>query len=513
MSNEIILSLDVSREPASCLLVAVDGDRLRALKDLSIDTEGLFDPAVWEFVPAPPDHEKQTDAVEISPETLVQIKQAELDGAFKERCAQLKSVLKGLPAEWTSSALIFNCKESLTITVNLPFTDTKQVDRVIGLEVQDHVPFDISSFVIARGSGKPGKAGGYDVPAALIPRKHLNHLMRVCNELEIDPMLVTVPLGTIGNLFAIAPELKRNSAAILLSNAGQLCLSVFNNDEVVSERSAPLKEVGADPYNSLVELRHTLAASEQQLGKRVERLYLLGDGVDSAAVQSVFQRDVVAVSAGELVVDAPPHAIAAALAVPGANELSPAPCRANFRQGDFAYGIPTKELWRGFVALAPYAAVVIILAIFSLTVSYLATSHAVNSRRAALHQQIKSVIPDISLGTSGEVESVSKFNSQIELDLKNLGSFSRISPLDALAEISNDLPMSAGIVAVNRIFIRESKVTIEGRLGSYSARDKLEKAFKKRRTMYCKVEEIDTTAPNAGTGGSIGFVMNAILCE
>jgi hypothetical protein len=512
MNSEIILSLDVSREPASCLLVAVDGDRLRALKDLSIDTEGLFNPALWEYIPPPPTSSEE-QAADAAAAPSLEEKQAELDAKFKERCQQLRTVLKSLPAEWTSSALVFQSKESLTLTVNLPFADSKQVERVIGLEVQDHLPFDISQFVIAKGDGRPGKQGGFDVPTAIVPRKHVNHLMRVCNELEIDPMLVTTPLGSLSNLFSIAPELKRGTAALVLSSAEHLCLSVIDGDVVVSERSAPLKEVGADPYNSLVELRHALAASEQQIGKRVERIYLLGDGIDSAIAQGVFQRDVVSVSAGELVVDAPARTIAAALAVPGANELSPAPARVNFRQGEFAYGIPTKELWRGFVALAPYGAVVLILLAFSFAVSYLTTAYQIGVKRAALHEQIKSVIPDIVLSGSREDYTVESNNLKIESDLKNLGSFSRISPLDALAEISNDLPMSAGIVAINRIFIRESKVTVEGRLGSYSARDKLEKAFKKRRTMYCKVDEIDTTAPNAGTGGTIGFVMNATLCE
>lgn len=511
MNSEIILSLDVSREPASCLLVAVDGDRLRALKDLSIDTEGLFNPAQWEFIP--PLQSAEPTAADAPQGPTPEEQQAQLDAKFKERCQQLKTVLKGLPAEWTSSALVFQAKESLSITVNLPFADKKQIDRVVSLEIQDHVPFDVSEFMIARGDGRPGKNGGFDVPTALVPHKYIAHIMRVCNELEIDPMLVTTPLGTLSNLFVIAPELKRATAALVLASAEHLCLSVVDSDVVVSERSAPLKEANADPYNSLVELRHALAATEQQLGKRVERIYLLGDGIDSTVAQGVFQRDVISVSAGELVVDAPPRAIAAALAVPGANEMMPAPARVNFRQGDFAYGIPTKELWRGFVALAPYLAVVLILLVFSFAVSYLSTEYQIGVKRTALHEQIKRVIPDIVLSGSREDYAVESYNLKIESDLKNLGSFSRISPLDALAEISNDLPMSAGIVAINRIFIRESKVTIEGRLGSYSARDKLEKAFKKRRTMYCKVDEIDTTAPNSGTGGTIGFVMNATLCE
>ena len=188
MNSEIILSLDVSREPASCLLVAVDGDRLRALKDLSIDTEGLFNPALWEYIPPPPTSSEE-QAADAAAAPSLEEKQAELDAKFKERCQQLRTVLKSLPAEWTSSALVFQSKESLTLTVNLPFADSKQVERVIGLEVQDHLPFDISQFVIAKGDGRPGKQGGFDVPTAIVPRKHVNHLMRVCNELEIEEMV------------------------------------------------------------------------------------------------------------------------------------------------------------------------------------------------------------------------------------------------------------------------------------------------------------------------------------
>ncbi len=512
MSNEIILSIDVSREPAQLLLALVDGDRLRSLKDLSIDTEGLFDYKKWE-------QKAQGETLEPVPEGSATepikppVPVVKLEEVFKERCAQLRTVLRSLPAEWNSSALIFGARESLALTVNLPFSDQKQIARVLKLEVQDHVPFDLSNFIICHGTPRAAASGGFDVPTALVPREVIKHIMKVCGELEIDPMVVSTPVGILPNLFAIAPELKRPTCAVILASGHHLCLTILEDGQVVSERSAPLKDADSDPYNSIVELRHAIVAAEQQLGKKIERTYLLGDGIDNAQIQGVLQREVVSISASELIVDAPAQTISAALAIPSANEIAPVASRVNFRQGEFAYGIPTKEIWRAAVALAPYFAVVCILLIFGLAISYLGTSYKIAVRKMALREQITSVIPDIVFLSGREDVTVDSYNLKIENDLKNLGSFSRISPLDALAEISNDLPMSSGIVGINRIFIRDSKATIEGRLGSYSARDKLEKAFKKRRTMYCKVDEIDTTAPNAGTGGSIGFVMNTSLCE
>ncbi len=425
--------------------------------------------------------------------------------------AQLKAVLEAIKTPWTSSILIIPPQDYLSLNLDLPFASNRDIERVVDAEVQDLLPFDLESFLLHYRALGQRPAKGHDIHVGLLPRATVQRTLQACKSAGFEPFMVSTPAGVLEAAAVLNKGAIPADSAIIFSRERFLCVVALVDGRARVDRvidTSLMSKVGTTEIGR--EIRLTLSLVQQRYGKSVSKVLWLGSQVPEG-LQEALDIPVGTLPAPELVKAADDSTAIACLASVFAQDAAPPPILTNFRVREFAYSPQLRELARGLRSLSPYVLGTLLVGLLTAIGVYTLREHHLTKLQSAIRSEVTRALPDLDIPPGAELDALEGANRKLEQELANLGSLSSLTPLDYLAEIAADLPLSAGI-AVTRVKIDGNKMRVDGTAPDYAAMEKIERQLKRKKNVYCRVRK-ETNASVAGKPNLRGFNLDILLCE
>lgn len=523
---QAILSIDTSCEPAQAVVVGVDGKSLRVLESKSFSTHGLF----GKEAPAPASDaplESATGAAANgdgspagTPAHSGVPSEAQAPGATNgngiAHASPLAEVLSSLKTPWSSSILIIPMHDYLSLNLALPFSDPAKVNKIIDLEVQDLIPFEVTDFLVNHRPIAPLGENSHDVHVSLMPKSYIRRVLQVCKGSNLEPLMVSTPAAVLGGVYHVAPDYFSGDSAVILAQDPYYYIATQIDGHLRTDRIISRPAVtNTDTFDAtaqkalMLELKLTLSAVERRYGKKVETVYMFGRSLKTSELRQVLARTVEEVHLSELIKDSSDDTALGGMAALFARDIQPPPLLTNFRTKEFSYSPELRELFSGLQTLVPLLIAAIALVCATWGVQYYLRQSYMDKVQAAMRNEILKVIPDLDFETGKELQTLQAVTGKLQQELNNLGSQSGLSPLAAFAEVSQDF--HADGITVNQLKIRGNKVTVDVASPEFSGIEKLEKALEKKKKVYCKLKK-DANGVSLSNGPK-KFTFELQLCD
>lgn len=526
MSGQVILCIDASSQPGLVQLVEVEGRKARILQSFEAEVSSLFNPSRLLSLSASPS-EDLTQSGDMTADTRTSSEEppsspapdasadphsASKQPELSELADSLSAILSEVSQPYTAAVLIIPTPGYLSLNLDLPFSEPKQIQKILDFEVQDRVPFETTEFLIEhRVLPLPEgltRSEGHDVHVSIIPRKFMSAVLKVCKAAQFEPLIVTTPASCLEGLFVLAPEYFSDNSGVLYAIGDQVHMGLRIHGRMRMDRilvrspalgsssfgsSEPLKQLGT-------ELKLSLVAAETRYAVKIDTLYALGDSLEPRELSSHVGRLVESVTLADLFgADSPaastPNPSPAALAAPFAQDDPPQSILTNFRTREFSYSLQLSELLSGLRRLGPSAAAVAMIAAVWLLGSYIYRDITLQNLTQEMARALESHAPDIVFEPGQEVAAITTENAKLDRALESLGSGSldQFTALDILREISQVMPNNPGIT-VRGISIKGNRVKLVGSAPEYKDVEAIERALKRSRSMKFRAKPPELSA-------------------
>jgi len=435
------------------------------------------------------------------------------DSLISEVADEIRSHLASWALGDTPTVVILPSTSFLQLSLDLPFTDERAIAKVLPLELNDLIPFAIEEFTLAsrRPKGLANDSTIAPLIVSMIPREIVKTALLLSSRAGLEPGYMIPPTAALSGIPLLlestedhstpeqaTSEAPASSIAVLFSTRSYSALSCFINKTLTKEHVIPLHHGQGDDETLL---RCFFAEAFQATEGKPTVLYTLGDytipyELPAYEVIEVESKGPWSLSQG------------AAAAI---SHLEPNQDYVNFRTGEFAYHPELRLLLEGANKLAPFLG-----ATFALIILTLAGVFGVRSIRGSMMEHsiaetIRREVPSIAAAPGEERSVLENELRMLETQLEELGNPSNRTPVDSLADIAEYFPKGGGLT-IRRIAINGDKVTIEGSAPDYSAVDKLQKEFKRRRRIFCHVKRSTTGSSREGTGSVRLFSFEIRMC-
>jgi len=402
----------------------------------------------------------------------------------------------------------------------LPFRDRKRVDQVAALQVQDLLPFDLDNFVMHNLILGPVKSGDYQILTSLVSAQEVSATLAQLGRIGVDPKIVTTRASAVAALAPLCPDVPGGCFGIAALSPHSCSLAFFQDRELKSLREIPLEQLPDNRLDraGIAHIRCSLAAFEKTFGAEIKRLFVIGPREALAEL-----RDSLKVQLSEFSLS--PHVRSsslndAALAkIPWAigvfaNELRRGPHKrlpmVDFRTGDFAYkpairnflGALKRELYWFFLAVVCFSAWV--------WVQINESNSLLNKVDRTIAEAIEKVMPGEPVPPRREADYLKNRVTELEEQLKNMGTLSSLSPLQSLKELSEAMGPSID-VNVDAMNIGHSRITFRGSVPRYPVVAELNDVLAKKTGQFCEVKV--EPKGKALSSGRINFSAEIKLCE
>jgi hypothetical protein len=525
-----ILGIDLSIQPCELCLVTADQGRLQVQARHSVELPLLADvkqlctsaiaTTLASLKKSPSEQEAETG--EGDPEV------AALKEKISECIQRLRDAVAHLKGEWTSSVVIMPPYDHLALNINLPFGDSKMLDQVIDLEVQDVVPFELDEFAVQHSQlGFFERADGrsdttetqppYDIHVGIIPRTFVANILGLCKATGIEPNVLTVPSSAVGGVFHLGKEYFSGNAAVVLHRGDHYAVALQINGQVRIEKtvqaSAIMQAAGQtgdsqDKRAVYIALRLLIAAAERRYGTKVEKLFFLGDSHIEPALQQILGRPVEALSADDFIsAESKNSGSIVGISAVFARDDDPVTPLSNFRSRQFSFTPTLSEFVRALFSARRQ----ILNAVVSLLVCvggvYLAREYTMSHSRDVLIEQIRAVITDFNPGDVDIRAALIKAESKLSEDLGVLGPIAKVTPIDALLEIMKLLPSDN--IAITSILVRVNRATITGTAPKLGSVEQVGDALRANKELFSKV----TATPGTSVGSRFNFTVEVVFSQ
>lgn len=446
----------------------------------------------------------------------------------RESISRLKGAISSC-GEWTAVSVIIPPHDHLALNLNLPFGDAKNLDRIVDLEVQDVVPFELDDFLVQYAPLGPMTQGGaaldvkehpsvsFDVHVGLMPRVFVRNILYLCKAAGIEPNIMTVPSSVLGSVYHLAPDFFTTDSAVVFNRGDEFSMAVFINGEVRVERvlyasklvAAPTKEANEHPLKAVfTALKLMLAAAERRYNTRVENVYLLGREVKGSNVQQLFGRPIHGLQMKDFIKSDGATGGLSPLGAPFAADESSLTPLSNFRTREFSFTPKIGEFLRAFVGTTRYFQLALGAVLIAVLSTYLVRAYTISAIQSSLTEQIATVIPGFTAPPSEIRSSLLKAESKLTEELGVLASPAKVSPLDALLEVLKLLPQNDS-VTITAVKISGTKAQVTGTAPQLSAIEAVGKALKANNGVFSKV----TATPGSSAQGKFNFTVELILTQ
>jgi hypothetical protein len=429
--------------------------------------------------------------------------------------AELRRAIAELPPIWTATSVILPQNDFLSLNLDLPFSDPRNLDRIIDLEVQDVVPFELEPFFVQYAplgvSGDtpqalraPTAGQQFDVHVGILPRVVVKNVLDLCKEAGLEPNILTVPSSAIGAVYQLAKDFLTTNSAIVYNRGDEYCLAVCINGEVRAERSVYASQIlsAVSPDKRQEQLQHIftalkliLAATERRYGAKVEKVYLLGRQVKGANTHQLFGRPLEGLPLTEVLKSAEGQVGISALGAVFAQDETTTQPLSNFRSREFSFTPRVAEFIRALMGTRRAvirAALAVAAAAF---VVYSSRAYLIGSYETELIARIRKVIPAFPDQPERVRENLMESINKLSEELGAFGSRAKVTPADAFIEVVKIIPTN-GDIAVTSVRVSGVKIQITGNAADLSPIERFTKGLEARKDIFSKVEWAPTRTGN-----------------
>jgi hypothetical protein len=424
--------------------------------------------------------------------------------------------------EIDSSTALFSRDVVLYQAVNLPFSDQKRVDQVAPLQLQDGLPFEVDEFVVDNQVHGVNQDGSFQIISAILPTSTVSESLENLNSLGAEPRLISSRASILFSLVSrlrldgLAPLEEGLNAALEVSE-NKAALVLFQGEELLRLRefsfpgnSALAAEVLASAISS------SLVSEEKSRGQRVKGLFVVGpkdvaEFLDQNLSYRVMQLDLSSLLQGGKQL-APTHELSWALGLL-TNEILGNPGDAkpvDFRKGPFAYKHALKTLW---LAIEPEI-FCIAAVVFWVFAWFFSTIYNANQTLDAVENEIqtllRSKISGETLPRGAEVSSLETKVTELEEQLRGMGSLASLSPLDSLKLLSDVIKENIDI-DIDSLSIAQSRLIFRGTILDTPTLGRLDGTLEKIGEPFCSTK-VDPKGRDARSS-RVKFAAEIELCE
>ena len=531
-----ILGIDFSANPCELTLSKVEGSVVEIVNYKTIDLPLLNDRTLLSKTDITPlimtprkkkgevsDEEDATD-IEKHPEVLEPTGQL-----VNSSIANLRETIVSLEHQWTAVSVIIPPHDHLALNLNLPFGDAKNLNRIVDLEVQDVVPFELEDFLVqyaplgpmTQGSAaldiKESATISYDVHVGLMPRAFVRNILEICKAAGIEPNILTVPSSVLGGVYHLGKDFFTTNSAVIFNRGDEYSMAIFINGEVRVERvlyaskilaGTPL-QAGEHPLRPVfTALKLMLASSERRYNTRIENVYILGREIRGSNLQQLLGRPIQGLQMKDFIKVGDSPVGISALGVPFATDDTTVSPLSNFRTREFSFTPKFAEFLRAFFATSKYLQLAIGSIALTLLVIYGIRAYSLSSIQSSLTEQIRAVIPGFDPQSSDIRGALMKSEAKLTEELGVLGSQAKVSPLDALLEILRLLPAGDGL-AITNIKITSTTAKITGTAPQLASIENVGKALRANKGVFSKVTHI----PGSSNAARFNFTVDLVLAQ
>jgi hypothetical protein len=526
---QCVLGLDLSCQPCEVTLSKVEGAHVEVLKRATValplfaSREALASDKLYAALNAKsgePSEESQqaADGGEVSPGSPFG---SEL---LHNTVRAIKETIAEFDPIWTASAVILPQTDFLALNLDLPFGDPKNLDRIVDLEVQDVVPFELDSFFVqyaplgvANAAAAAPAASQYDVHIGILPRQVVQNVLELCKKAGLEPNVLTVPSSAVGAAYHLARDFFVGNSAVIFNRGDEYSVSVFINGEVRLERSVLASQIlaaSASPEKRQENLQHIftalkliMASAERRYGTKIEKVYLLGREVKAANASQLFGRPLEGLPMKDLVSGADSAVgLAPLTAIFAQDDATTAPL-SNFRSRQFSFTPKISEFLRALAGTKRYALRALGAIVLAAGVIFGSRQYVLHSSEQALLERVRRVIPNFSAEPGKVVEALAKAEGKLGQELSAFGSRSKFSPADAFIEVVKVIPTGAGI-SITALRVTGEKVSLQGTASEVAAVERFSKALTARQDIFAKVDY-----KNAKTALGFSFNVDIVLAQ
>lgn len=523
---QCILGIDLSSQPCELTLSEVTGNHVEVVHRTTVDlpifaslstlkgswiTTSLERRQAGKAVGA--DHSSTGDTLNSSEETEPSLEAREM---LELSISELKRCISELPKTWSATSVILPQNDFLALNLDLPFADPRNLDRIIDLEVQDVVPFELEPFFVQYSSlgvssedAAATKGGNplphFDVHVGLLPRALVRNVLNICKQAGLEPNVLTVPSSAIGAVFQLAKDfLGATNSAVVYSRGDEYCIAVYINGEVRVERSVYASQIipasspekrREDMQFIFTALKLILASTERRYGEKIEKVYLLGRQVKGSNAHQLFGKPLEGLPLGEILKSDDGQIGISALSAVFAQDEAIASPLSNFRSREFSFTPRIAEFIRALIGTKRSIIRAVVSVALAISIVYGARSYLISSYEDDLIARIRKVIPTFPDEPQRVKENLMSAVNKLSDELGAFGSRSKVTPADAFVEVVKSIPNN-GDIAVTSIRVSGVKIQISGNAAELSPVEKFVKLLDSRKEIFSKVEYSPTRIGN-----------------
>lgn len=440
---------------------------------------------------------------------------------------EIRRTTGALDPIWTSCAVILPQNDHLSLNLDLPFSDPKNLDRIIDLEVQDVVPFELDDFFVQYSPLGPLSSGStpsaisaasnYDVHIGILPRTVVRNVLEICKRAGLEPNVLTVPSSVLGAAYQIAKDFFKENSAVVFNRGDEYALAIYINGEVRVERSVygsqllsanSLEKREESFQHIFTAIKLLLASAERRYNTRIEKVYLLGREVKAPNSHQIFGRPLEGLPFKDILKTKDAQVGLAPLSTVFAfDEATKAPL-SNFRSREFSFTPKIGEFIRAFLGTRRHVTRAVVAMAVAVIVIYSSREYALHSAESKLITQIQRIIPGFTSDPDKIRENLLKAENKLGEELATFGSRAKISPADAFIDLLKTLPES-GEISITGVRVSDTRVQLSGETSEIAALERITNKLRDRRDVFQKV----TSSNRSRTNGRFNMTIDIILAQ
>lgn len=524
---QCILGIDFSCQPCEFTLSQVDGDTVEVLSRTTVHLPLFADRSSLRAVDVRSILAGQAQSVSNGSETTPN--GDEQVGLVRSTIEELRRAAQSFEPIWTSCAVILPQNEHLALNLDLPFSDPKNLDRIIDLEVQDVVPFELDDFFVqysplgpiaSKLAPSPAQAGvtsNYDIHIGILPRSVVRNVLDICKSAGLEPNVLTVPSSVIGAAYHIAKDFFKDNSAVVFNRGDEYALAIYIDGEVRVERSvygsqllsAQTPERREDSFQHIfTAIKLLLASAERRYNTRIEKVYLLGREVKSPNSHQIFGRPLEGLPFKDILKTNDPQVGLAPLGTVFAfDEATKAPL-SNFRSREFSFTPKIGEFIRALLGTRRYFVRAALALTVALAAIYGSREYALHSAQSKLNDQIRRVIPGFVSEPDKIRENLIKAENKLGEELATFGSRAKVSPADAFIDLLKTLPDPEEF-SITSVRVSDTRIQITGETSGIAALERTTNKLRERKDIFQKV----TSSNRRGANSRFNVTFDIVLAQ
>jgi len=449
--------------------------------------------------------------------------------SFENFASALEQLVNLIQNSYTRSVLIIPSNNYFSTSLSVPFLNQKAIEKILDLEIQDIIPFDITDFHVSQNILNSTEDGDYEIHASVISKELIFNLLQSCKKFGIEPYIITTRATTLANIFQLTRDkLDTNNIALIDYSDSVLSICILKEGEPYYDRMIKIQELSSTKQNVLSELdrqvKLTLIAFEHKYSVKLDSLFYLNyppltrhnfggslfnstDDTDQTDLETVKK----ALDPRNILNNSSMAFIWCAAAAMYAKDYSAPIPLTNFRVRTFAYRQQFKECFSALKVLMPYCIVLLVLLSIMLFIIYKQKDVRIHNTSQAIEQEISHCIP--TLGHGSKIDEVLQKREDLERELKNLKSETVLTPLEAYSAISSDIALvkkKNKELTISSLRITQNRAVFMIQTQEYEGKSLLERVLRRKKDLYCNV-----TSRETGSGRSISknFEFSLEFCK